>query len=88
MGITEEEYREEHRRAIEVLAQFKDLEASFEMKRTRIDSKTLISKRVNINHKGKIQAQRHKADIDLVIVKDVLDLELFNEYGDGEFIIL
>lgn len=43
MCITEEEFRCERKRAIEVLEGFKKLEASFEMVTVKIDAKTVKS---------------------------------------------
>lgn len=45
MCITEEEYREEHKRALELLEEFKRLEAAFEMETSRLDRKTVKSVR-------------------------------------------
>lgn len=55
MCITEEEFRQEHKRAMEVLEEFKALECSLDLQMEKIDAKTVrfFKKKFGDAHKRK-----------------------------------
>lgn len=55
MCITEEEFRQEHKRAMEVLEEFKALECSLDLQMEKIDAKTVrfFKKKSGDAHKRK-----------------------------------
>ena len=85
MYITEEEFRQERKRAIEVLEEFKKLEEKLELRMVRIDEKTVKYVRKSSGvHKKK---RRSRSDQAAAGWPDISLLEYFGEADCGEPVI-
>lgn len=77
MCITEEEFREQRKEAIEVLSRFKELEASFQMDSKRVDEKTFKSWKHNAETKKCKKKYRHilpsERTLEEFFINEVLD---------------
>ncbi|MBQ7762163.1 MAG: hypothetical protein IJ382_01365 [Flavobacteriales bacterium] len=85
MCITEEEYREEHKRALELLEEFKRLEAAFEMETSRLDRKTVKSVRkfpeAISRHK-----KHHRKEQRLALERQLCEFFESGGFDDGEVV--
>lgn len=84
MCITEEEFRCERKRAIEVLEDFKKLEASFNMITVKIDAKTIRSSKRIVE--GDTHRLKRRPSISVAEAKffDLSLEEFFESFDCGE----
>lgn len=85
MCITEEEYREEHKRALELLEEFKRLEATFEMETSRLDLKTIKSVRKHSECLSK-NRKHHRKEQRLALERQLYEFFELGGFDDGDVI--
>ncbi|MDD4820347.1 MAG: hypothetical protein PHD21_05900 [Flavobacteriales bacterium] len=81
MCITEEEFREQRKEAIEVLARFKELEASFNMDSEHVDEKTFKTWKHNDNGHKQKKNYRHVLPSERALEEFFID-EVLDETSD------
>lgn len=83
MCITEEEYREEHKRALELLEEFKKLEATFEMETSKLNGKTIKSVRKRPECISR-HRKHHRKEQRLALERQLYEFFELSDLDDGD----